>query len=173
MYVCTHLPYFQFRKQPRFISTDSAPPGRNLGFCGCMYYLAVMTIFMIHNYSSYEMFPNPFQQSKLHESWRCHKKTKLNEGWSSIQRMQGKTRAHKPNLELGLHAVTRRKKLVKISEVVEENAWYVPISMRHHRFLSVMRHIFGCNLQGVNKMSYTWTEKCKKLLEMYSTGMSS
>jgi hypothetical protein len=33
--------------------------------------------------------------------------------------MQGKTRAHKPKLELGLDTVTRRKKLVKTTEVVE------------------------------------------------------
>ena len=34
--------------------------------------------------------------------------------------MQGKTRAHKPNLKLGLDKVTRRKKLGKISEIVED-----------------------------------------------------
>ena len=34
--------------------------------------------------------------------------------------MQGKTRAHKPKLELGTGKVTRRKKLTPITEVVEE-----------------------------------------------------
>lgn len=33
--------------------------------------------------------------------------------------MQGKTRAHKPNLELILDTVTCRQKLVKINEVVK------------------------------------------------------
>ena len=40
--------------------------------------------------------------------------------WSIFQGMQGKTRTHKPGLELGLGKVTRMKKLAKISEVVEE-----------------------------------------------------
>jgi hypothetical protein len=34
--------------------------------------------------------------------------------------MQGKTRSHKPKLDLGLDIVTRRKKLVNTSEVVKD-----------------------------------------------------
>jgi hypothetical protein len=34
--------------------------------------------------------------------------------------MQGKTRAGKPKLELGLDTITRRKKLIKTNEVVED-----------------------------------------------------
>ena len=34
--------------------------------------------------------------------------------------MQDKTRAHKPNLELGLNKVTRKKKLGKFSEIVKD-----------------------------------------------------
>ena len=41
-------------------------------------------------------------------------------GWSIFQGMQGKTRSHKPELELGLEKITCRKRLVKISEVVEK-----------------------------------------------------
>jgi hypothetical protein len=33
--------------------------------------------------------------------------------------MQGKTQAHKPELELGLYTVARKRKLIKTSEVVE------------------------------------------------------
>jgi hypothetical protein len=34
--------------------------------------------------------------------------------------MQGKTRSHKPKLDLGLDIVTSRKKLIKTIEVVED-----------------------------------------------------
>ena len=43
-----------------------------------------------------------------------------NEGCSTFQEMQGKTRSHKPALELGLGKITRRKMLANISEVVKE-----------------------------------------------------
>jgi hypothetical protein len=34
--------------------------------------------------------------------------------------MRDKTRAHKPNLELGLETITHRKNLININKVVEE-----------------------------------------------------
>ena len=34
--------------------------------------------------------------------------------------MQGKTRSHKPGLESGIEGSTRKKKVIKVSEVVQE-----------------------------------------------------